>query len=416
MADQRRLPVAEVNLFKVGLAALVAFMVMWAAFVVPNSENGGEEASAAGGPPAAAAAAAAGQCRPIGSPAVPVEVPPAAAAAVPAGAVKQTIPIVGQFMVTSNFGPRWGTSHNGLDLATSKNEPTLAFLAGEVVTAEMNPSAGNWVRIDHGGGVMTVYMHHSQLTVSKGDHVAAGQQIGVQGNTGDSRGPHLHFEVHVNDVPVDPRPYLANLGLTIPPEGDSGQGPAAPGAASPAGAAPAPAMIVLPECKPEPAAAPAGGPIPKDLNVAAVPEWALPWIVKAGAICPEIPSTIVAAQIDQESKWNPKAVNPNSGASGLSQFMPDTFAAEGQDDDGNGTASPFDVGDAVMAQGRYDCKMVTFARDNKVPGDILDLALAGYNAGPHRLTEFNGVPPYRETLDYIPLIKGMATTKYSTTK
>lgn len=90
------------------------------------------------------------------------------------------------------------------------------------------------------------------------------------------------------------------------------------------------------------------------LRVDAVSEPFRRWVGKAGALCPEVGPVLIAAQIDQESKWDPEAVS-DKGAAGLSQFMPGTWPSWGRDDDGNGRVSPFDPGDAIMAQGRFMC-------------------------------------------------------------
>lgn len=141
-----------------------------------------------------------------------------------------------------------------------------------------------------------------------------------------------------------------------------------------------------------------------------VPNGWAPWIARAGSICPEIPGPIIAAQIEAESNWNLAAVSP-AGAVGLSQFMPGTWTGIGRDDDGNGIASPYDPGDAIMAQGRYDCQLVEQLR-GKVAGDLTQLALAGYNAGPAAVLQYGGIPSYPETQAYVPRILGLAV-RYS---
>lgn len=98
--------------------------------------------------------------------------------------------------------------HKGHDYAAPTGTPTYAAAAGYVVTAGYSPSAGNWVVIDHGNGLTTKYMHHSSLCVSQGQYVEKGQQIGCVGSTGQSTGPHLHFQVEENGVPVNPDKYL----------------------------------------------------------------------------------------------------------------------------------------------------------------------------------------------------------------
>ena len=103
--------------------------------------------------------------------------------------------------------------HKGVDLATgSENIPTYAAEAGVVTVAGYSESAGNWVVIDHGNGLVTKYMHHAEIYVEVGQEVAKGQQIGVSGTTGYSTGNHLHFQVEENGVAVDPLTYLLDEG------------------------------------------------------------------------------------------------------------------------------------------------------------------------------------------------------------
>lgn len=112
--------------------------------------------------------------------------------------------------VSSTFGYRDfdASFHKGLDLAAAEGTPTYAAAGGTVVTAGWSDSAGNWVVINHGNGLTTKYMHHSALCVSEGQVVAKGQQIGYVGNTGNSFGAHLHFQVEINGAAVDPQGYL----------------------------------------------------------------------------------------------------------------------------------------------------------------------------------------------------------------
>lgn len=98
--------------------------------------------------------------------------------------------------------------HKGNDYAAPTGTPTYAAAAGTVLYARWSDSAGNWVVIDHGNGLVTKYMHHSALCVSEGQYVQKGQQIGYVGSTGQSTGPHLHFQVEVNGVAVSPDLYL----------------------------------------------------------------------------------------------------------------------------------------------------------------------------------------------------------------
>ncbi|GGO95745.1 peptidoglycan DD-metalloendopeptidase family protein [Wenjunlia tyrosinilytica] len=146
------------------------------------------------------------------------------------------------------------------------------------------------------------------------------------------------------------------------------------------------------------------------LNTTEVPTQHVPWVLKAGSTCALVGPAVIAAQIEQESGWNPKAVSP-VGAQGISQFMPGTWQTWGRDDDGNGRASPFDPGDAIMAQARYDCALADqvggYLASGKATGRPLDLTLAAYNAGPGAILEAGGMPSYPETTGYVARIHSL---------
>ena len=112
--------------------------------------------------------------------------------------------------VSSTFGYRDFDSsfHKGLDLAAPTGTPTYAGDAGTVIIAGWSNSAGNWVVINHGNGFVTKYMHHSAICVTPGQYVERGQQIGYVGNTGNSFGAHLHYQVELNGTAVDPQEYM----------------------------------------------------------------------------------------------------------------------------------------------------------------------------------------------------------------
>lgn len=109
--------------------------------------------------------------------------------------------------VTSEFGPRWGGFHPGMDIAPPAGTPIRAAKAGVVISAGPYGGYGNFVVIDHGGGLATAYAHQSRIAVSDGQSVSQGQVIGYVGNTGFSTGPHLHFEVRVGGSAQNPRAY-----------------------------------------------------------------------------------------------------------------------------------------------------------------------------------------------------------------
>ncbi|WP_408015794.1 M23 family metallopeptidase [Rhodococcus chondri] len=123
-------------------------------------------------------------------------------------------PAAGTF--TSGFGPRWGTSHNGIDIANSIGTPILSVTNGTVLESGPASGFGLWVRIAQDDGTIAVFGHIDRSLVSAGQQVHAGQQIATMGNRGQSTGPHLHFEVwHANGTKIDPAPWLAARGVPI---------------------------------------------------------------------------------------------------------------------------------------------------------------------------------------------------------
>jgi murein DD-endopeptidase MepM/ murein hydrolase activator NlpD len=118
--------------------------------------------------------------------------------------------------LTSNYGPRMSPyagrikMHEGLDIGASTGTPIVAPADGIVTFSGPKPGFGNFVQIDHGYGVETIFGHASTLAVKKGQRVARGDKIATVGNTGYSTGPHVHYEVRVNGTPVDPLYYVLN--------------------------------------------------------------------------------------------------------------------------------------------------------------------------------------------------------------
>lgn len=117
---------------------------------------------------------------------------------------------------TSGFGYRWGALHGGIDIANSIGTPVLAASDGVVISAGPYAGYGNMVKLRHNDGTVTLYGHLSSWSVEVGQRVWAGDQIAKMGNTGNSTGPHLHFEVHLNGTDrVDPVGWLAKRGLSL---------------------------------------------------------------------------------------------------------------------------------------------------------------------------------------------------------
>ncbi|MER7080490.1 Murein DD-endopeptidase MepM and murein hydrolase activator NlpD, contain LysM domain [Saccharopolyspora kobensis] len=116
---------------------------------------------------------------------------------------------------TSGFGARWGTNHNGIDIANSIGTPIRAVAAGTVVEAGPASGFGQWIRLQHKDGTITVYGHINTIDVSEGEQVGAGEQIATMGNRGQSTGPHLHFEVHVGGSKINPLPWLSARGIEV---------------------------------------------------------------------------------------------------------------------------------------------------------------------------------------------------------
>ena len=109
--------------------------------------------------------------------------------------------------VVSGYGMRWGRLHAGIDIAVGYGTPIHAAASGTVIFSGWMGGYGNFVIIDHGGGMATAYGHQSSIAVGGGG-VSQGQVIGYVGCTGHCFGPHLHFEVRINGSPVDPLGYL----------------------------------------------------------------------------------------------------------------------------------------------------------------------------------------------------------------
>lgn len=133
----------------------------------------------------------------------------------------------------------------------------------------------------------------------------------------------------------------------------------------------------------------------------AVPAAYQPLVQKWGNLCPAINPALLAAQLYQESGWNPKAQSP-AEAQGIAQFIPGTWAAHGLDGDKDGDKDVWDPNDAIPSAASYDCKLAGYVKD--APGNPTHNMLAAYNAGAYAVIKYGGVPPYRETQNYVKTI------------
>ena len=135
--------------------------------------------------------------------------PSDAGGSVVSGTGQFTNPCPGGYL-SSGFGYRTfdNSFHKGIDLACPTGTPVYAADSGTVIISGFSVSAGNWIVISHGNGIVTKYMHNSALYVSAGQTVSKGQNIAAVGNTGYSFGSHCHFQVEVNGTAVNPYNYL----------------------------------------------------------------------------------------------------------------------------------------------------------------------------------------------------------------
>lgn len=137
-----------------------------------------------------------------------------AGASVVSGNGMFTHPCPGYTRISSTFGYRTAplagasTNHKGVDFAAPTGTPIYAATSGTVTSAGYSGKAGNLIVINHGNGLQTYYMHCSKIYVSAGTKVSKGQNIGAVGTTGNSTGPHLHFQVMSGGTPVNPMNYL----------------------------------------------------------------------------------------------------------------------------------------------------------------------------------------------------------------
>lgn len=111
--------------------------------------------------------------------------------------------------MSDSFGAeREGYVHKGMDISAPEGKPIYVACDGQVLESGENETMGNYIKIKHENGLVTIYMHCSKLFVPAGLKVYKGDNIALVGNTGDSTGPHLHFQVELNGEPVNGLDYL----------------------------------------------------------------------------------------------------------------------------------------------------------------------------------------------------------------
>ncbi|WP_328537992.1 C40 family peptidase [Streptomyces sp. NBC_00344] len=134
----------------------------------------------------------------------------------------------------------------------------------------------------------------------------------------------------------------------------------------------------------------------------AVPSQYQATVQKWGNLCPSLNPALLAAQLYQESGWNAQARSP-ANALGVAQFIPGTWATHGIDGNGDGKKDIWDPADAIPSAASYDCELAGYVKN--VPGSQSDNMLAAYNAGSYAVIKYHGVPPYRETQNYVKIIR-----------
>lgn len=322
--------------------------------------------------------------------------------------------------VTSRFGMRnhpvtgQRKMHKGVDYGAPTGTPVQATKGGKVVATGHDRGAGNFVVVDHGGGVKSKYFHLNEINVKKGQTLKAGQQLGTVGNTGMSTGPHLHFEIHINGKAVDPEPLLRGEAPVMPPpepglsisgdsngssygggsrsslglpRGSSGSGSGGGGASRVSSGGSTGSVGFSGSLS----GVKAGNLDAMWGQLAAygiTPEWLRKLLEEMGVPESEMENmmTLVLAVIKQESGGKANARSP-VGATGLMQLMPATAAGLG--------VNANDPKDNVRGGVKYLLQQLK-AFDNDIPK-----ALAAYNAGPGNVQKYGGIPPFAETRNYV---------------
>ncbi|MEU1850199.1 bifunctional lytic transglycosylase/C40 family peptidase [Streptomyces sp. NPDC019990] len=142
----------------------------------------------------------------------------------------------------------------------------------------------------------------------------------------------------------------------------------------------------------------------KGLAEGAVPAAYADLVRKWGNLCPAISPALLAAQLYQESGFNPRAQS-HAAAQGIAQFIPGTWASHGVDGDGDGDRDVWDPKDAIPSAASYDCELASYVKN--VGGNQTENMLAAYNAGAYAVIKYKGVPPYSETQNYVKRITSL---------
>ncbi|MGW3709893.1 bifunctional lytic transglycosylase/C40 family peptidase [Streptomyces albogriseolus] len=145
-----------------------------------------------------------------------------------------------------------------------------------------------------------------------------------------------------------------------------------------------------------------GGGAAKSLAKGSVPAAYQQLVSRWGNLCPAINPALLAAQLYQESGFNPRAQS-HAAAQGIAQFIPGTWATHGIDGDGDGDRDVWDPADAIPSAATYDCTLASYVKD--VGGNLTENMLASYNAGAYAVIKYGGVPPYEETQNYVKRIR-----------
>lgn len=263
------------------------------------------------------------------------------------------LPVVGKFTYTSPYGMRLHPIlgvyrlHAGMDLVSVGD--VVAPQAATVQSVTMgDPGAGNFVVLDHGGGITSRYLHLESVAVRVGQKLRVGQKIGVEGTTGGSTGVHLHFEIRKDGQPSDPAAWLKKHGVSVPPLGGTGTAPGA-GERADDGEVEADMEVVSRQVSgssfdlPKPGTNRRHTPGVKPMSVppqmkkayeSAAAKYGIPWQLLAGI------------GMEETHHWRIKAVS-SAGAMGPMQMTGPTIVDFGRDGNGDGTVDILDPMDAA---------------------------------------------------------------------